>query len=489
MGGRLYRNGLGVTRSTTPTTARSTTSPTTAPSTTSPSTPSPSTSTPVVPGGDRVTGNSLFGPGGANPTANASNTSTLTDLTIIVLSSRGEIYRNSPGLRDERTTPHLDLAQVIKEATAPRTPPRFFTVSAEGSSGLTYRMAAVRVDLRGQSGYLLVGASTTETNATFSRLAAVAVASTAAVLVALALIAFWVIRLGVHPIDEMAATANAIAEGDLSRRVEVGPDNTEAGRLGLALNGMLHQIEGAFAQRQASENRLRQFVADASHELRTPLTSIRGYAELYRAGIIPAGPELDDAMRRIEGEAGRMGELVEDLLLLARLDQGRPLATEPVDLAALARDAVADARAVEPDRPIAIETPASPVVVSGDERHLRQVVGNLLANVRSHTPPTSPVDVRVRSGAGRALLEVADQGPGIPPEVGERVFERFFRGDPARVRDGAGAGLGLSIVAAVVASHHGQAWVDSEPGHGARFRVELPLLGFTENSQGVRIGS
>ncbi len=221
-----------------------------------------------------------------------------------------------------------------------------------------------------------------------------------------------------HPIDEMAATANAIAEGDLSRRVEVGPDNTEVGRLGLALNGMLHQIEGAFAQRQDSENRLRQFVADASHELRTPLTSIRGYAELYRAGVIPAGPELDDAMRRIEGEAGRMGELVEDLLLLARLDQGRPLATEPVDLAALARDAVADARAVEPDRPIAIETPAGPVVVSGDERHLRQVVGNLLANVRSHTPPASPVDVRVRSGAGRALLEVADQGPGDPARGG-----------------------------------------------------------------------
>jgi two-component system, OmpR family, sensor kinase len=293
----------------------------------------------------------------------------------------------------------------------------------------------------------------------------------------------------VHPIDEMAATANAIAEGDLSRRVEVGPDNTEVGRLGLALNGMLHQIEGAFAQRQQSENRLRQFVADASHELRTPLTSIRGYTELYRAGVIPAGPELDDAMRRIEGEAGRMGDLVEDLLLLARLDQGRPLEAAPVDLAALARDAVADARAVEPDRPIAIDTPDSPVVVSGDERHLRQLLGNLLANVRAHTPPGSPVDVRVRSGAGRALLEVVDQGPGIPPELADRVFERFYRGDPARVRDGAGAGLGLSIVAAVAESHHGQAWVEPEPGGGSRFRVELPMPQFTANSQGERIGS
>jgi len=223
--------------------------------------------------------------------------------------------------------------------------------------------------------------------------------------------------------------------------------------------------------------------------LRTPLTSIRGYTELYRTGVITEGPALTDAMARIEGEAGRMGELVEDLLLLARLDQGRPLASEPVDLVGLARDAVADARAVEPDRPITMEAPDQPVTVLGDERPLRQVIGNLLANVRSHTPAGSAVDVSVRSEGGRALLEVADQGPGVPPELGDRVFERFFRGDPARVRDGAGAGLGLSIVAAVVAAHNGRAWVESEPGHGARFRVDLPLTEFTASSQGVRIGS
>jgi signal transduction histidine kinase len=480
-GGRFFHGGLGLSPSSGGQgTGSSTTSP------------SPTTTAPSTTGGSSTSGGTSTSPRFGS-SGSTDNTATLTDLTIIFLNSQGVTLHNSPGLRDERSTPHLGLVQVSKEATAPHTPPRFFTVGAAGSSDVSYRVAAVRTQLRTPSGstdgYLVVGVSLTETNATFSRLAAVAIASTAAVLVALALIAFWVIRLGVHPIDEMAATANAIAEGDLSRRVDVGPDSTEVGRLGLALNGMLHQIEGAFAQRQASENRLRQFVADASHELRTPLTSIRGYTELYRAGVIPAGPELDDAMRRIEGEAGRMGELVEDLLLLARLDQGRPLESEPVDLAALARDAVADARAVEPDRPIAIDTPAAPVVVSGDERHLRQVVGNLLANVRSHTPAGSAVDVRVRSGAGRALLEVADQGPGIPPELGDRVFERFFRGDPARVRDGAGAGLGLSIVAAVVQSHHGQAWVESEPGQGARFRVELPLTGFTENSQGVRIGS
>ena len=330
--------------------------------------------------------------------------------------------------------------------------------------------------MRVSDGYLIVGVSLRETDATFSRLSAVVVGSTLAVLVALALIAFWVIRLGVRPVDEMAATANAIADGDLSRRVEVGPDSTEVGRLGLALNGMLHQIEGAFAQRQASEDRLRQFVADASHELRTPLTSIRGYTELYRGGVIQPGPELDDAMRRIEGEATRMGELVDDLLLLARLDQGRPLESRtgrpggagPRRGGRRPRRRTASARS-------RCETPSEPVMVTGDERRLRQVVGNLLANVRSHTPTGTPVEVRVRAGAGLALLEVADEGPGIAPEVGDRVFERFYRGDPARVRDGAGTGLGLSIVAAVAASHHGQAWVESVPGHGARFRVELPL--------------
>ena len=413
------------------------------------------------------------------------SSSDLTEFSIAFVTTNGQILRNAPAYRDEKASPHLDPQVVARNATVPPAPARFFTVGADGAPGVSYRVAAVRRS----DGYLIVGVSLRETNATLSRLAAVVIASTVAILVALALIAFWVIRLGVRPIDEMAVTANAIAEGDLSRRVEVGRDSTEAGRLGVALNGMLHQIEGAFSQRQASEDRLRQFVADASHELRTPLTSIRGYTELYRAGVIEPGPELDDAMRRIEGEATRMGDLVDDLLLLARLDQGRPLDCEPVDLVSLARDAVADARAVEPERPIAMETPAEPVMVTGDERRLRQVVTNLLANVRSHTPADTPVDVRVRSGAGLALLEVADEGPGIPPEVGDRVFERFYRGDPARVRDGAGAGLGLSIVAAVAASHHGHAWVESAPGHGARFRVELPLRGCTASSQDAPVGS
>ncbi len=399
------------------------------------------------------------------------DTGDLTEFWIARMSTTGQLSRNSPEFRNDKAPPHLDVKVISRQATQPDAPLRYFTVGAEGTSGLSYRVAATRIE----SGYYIVGVSLSETDATFGRLVAVVVGSTLAVLVALALIAWWMIRLGIRPVDDMAATANAIADGDLSRRVTVGPDSTEVGRLGLALNGMLHQIESAFSERQASETRLRQFVADASHELRTPLTSIRGYTELYRTGIITEGPVLDDAMRRIEGESARMSELVEDLLLLAQLDQGRTLESEPVDLAGLARDAVADARAVEPERPISIETPVDAVMVAGDERRLRQVVGNLLTNARTHTPPGTAVDVRVQSGLGQAVLEVIDRGPGIPPEVGNRVFERFYRGDPARTRDGGGAGLGLSIVAAVAASHNGRAWVESETGHGARFRVELPL--------------
>jgi len=422
------------------------------------------------------------------------SSSDLTEFSIAFMTTDGTVLRNAPAFRDETSSPHLDPQVIADHATPPHQPMRYFTVGSDGGGGTSYRMAAVRFS----DGYLIVGVSLRETNATFSRLGAVVLASTLAILVALALIAFWVVRLGVRPIDEMAATANAIAEGDLSRRVEVAPDTTEVGRLGIALNGMLHQIEGAFGQRQASEERLRQFVADASHELRTPLTSIRGYTELYRSGVIEPGAPLDDAMRRIEGEAIRMGDLVDDLLLLARLDQGRPLEAEPVDLGALARDAVADAQAVEPDRPITVDTPADPVVVTGDEHRLRQVLGNLLANARSHTPAGTPVAVRVRTGAGLAVLEVADEGPGIDPSVGNRVFERFYRGDPARVRGDAsggrsgppaGTGLGLSIVAAVAESHHGHAWVDATPGHGACFAVELPLSGSTSSSQTAPVGS
>jgi two-component system OmpR family sensor kinase len=281
------------------------------------------------------------------------------------------------------------------------------------------------------------------------------------------------LRLGVHPVEDMARAADAIAGGDLSQRVEHPSEQTEAGRLGVALNSMLARIEEAFRAREASEARVRRFAADASHELRTPLTSIQGYAELWRAGGLRSETELADAMRRMENEAHRMAALVEDLLLLARLDQRRPLDLGRVRLDRLVTDAVRDARAVEPDRPIDLD--AAAVVVHGDDQRLRQVVGNLLSNVRAHTPPGTPVRVSVAVAGDRARLEVADEGPGMDAEVAAKVFERFFRADDSRARAAGGTGLGLSIVAAIAEAHGGTAGVESEPGGGSRFVIDLPL--------------
>jgi two-component system OmpR family sensor kinase len=256
--------------------------------------------------------------------------------------------------------------------------------------------------------------------------------------------------------------------------VEPADDRTEVGQLGLSLNSMLGQIEAAFSAQQESESRLRRFVADASHELRTPLTSIRGYAELFRRGAADRPEDLAKAMRRIEQEAARMGVLVDDLLLLTRLDQGRPLEREPVDLARVAADAVDDARAVDPDREITLDTPERPTV-TGDDVRLRQVMGNLLTNARQHTPPGTPVHVRVATEDGSAIVEVADEGPGLTPDQAVRVFERFYRADESRTRERGGTGLGLAIVAAITEAHGGKAAVETAPGAGARFRVELPL--------------
>jgi len=298
--------------------------------------------------------------------------------------------------------------------------------------------------------------------------------ASAAVLVGLGLLALRLVRVGLRPLDDIAATAGAIAAGDLSRRVGPAEPTTEVGRLGLALNAMLGQIEAAFAERRASEARLRRFVADASHELRTPLTSIRGYAELFRRGADARPEDLATTMQRIEEEAERMGGLVDELLLLARLDQGRPLQRAPVDLAALAAEAVEQARVIDPERPLELDADG-PVVVIGDQDRLRQVAANLLANVRMHTTAGTAARVEVSAGDGRAVLEVVDHGQGLSQEQAARVFDRFYRTDPARARAKGGAGLGLSIVAAIAEAHGGRASVASAPGKGARFRIELPL--------------
>jgi two-component system OmpR family sensor kinase len=272
----------------------------------------------------------------------------------------------------------------------------------------------------------------------------------------------------------MTATATAIAEGDLSHRVPVAPAGTEAGQLGGALNTMLGRIEAAFDARAASEQRLRRFVADASHELRTPVTTIRGYAELYRQGGLDEREALDQAMRRTEQEAIRMGGLVDDLLLLARLDQGRPLDRAPVDLGVLAVDACSDAQLVAPDHRVVADVQPD-VVVDGDEPRLRQVVHNLVRNAVVHTPRGTHVQVQVAVVAGRAVLEVRDDGPGMDPDAVAHAFERFWRADSSRARESGGSGLGLSIVHAIVHAHGGQVSLSSTRGAGTTVRVELPL--------------
>ncbi|HVF31658.1 MAG TPA: HAMP domain-containing sensor histidine kinase [Acidimicrobiales bacterium] len=392
----------------------------------------------------------------------------------------GRMVRVGSALGGERPGPVLEASTVLDHVERPgRAVP--FSVGAESGGG-SWRLVALATGPPEQL-VAVVGLSLDEVESTVARIRLVQILGTLAVLSTLGLVSWWVLRLGVDPIEEMAVTADAIAAGDLSRRVEHPGEGTEVGRLGVAFNAMLERIQGAFREREASEDRVRRFAADASHELRTPLTSILGYAELYRAGGLRGEGELAEAMARTEQEGRRMAALVEDLLLLARLDQHRPPERTPVRLDRIVDEAVRDARVVEPDRPISYA--GSAVVVDGDERQLRQVAGNLLTNARVHTPPGTPVHVRVelRNGDGgdRAVLEVVDEGPGMAPDVAARVFDRFYRADASRVRAAGdaveartGTGLGLAIVQGVAAGHGGRATVTSAPGTGSRFTVELP---------------
>jgi two-component system, OmpR family, sensor kinase len=294
------------------------------------------------------------------------------------------------------------------------------------------------------------------------------------ILAALALVAWWVIRLGIRPVRAMTSAATAIAGGDLSQRVPEADARTEAGELGLALNVMLGRIESSFEERARAEAMLRRFVSDASHELRTPVATIRGYAELYRSGGLRDPDALDDAMRRTEQEAVRMGGLVDDLLHLARLDEGRPMEREAVDLAQVVEDAARDAGAVAPDRTVTART-TGPLPVTGDELRLRQVVANVVGNALVHTPPGTPVELTASEDGGDALVEVTDHGPGMSDQVAARAFERFYRADPARSRHRGGSGLGLAIVHATVAGHGGTTDLSSAPGEGTTVRIRLPL--------------
>jgi two-component system OmpR family sensor kinase len=341
--------------------------------------------------------------------------------------------------------------------------------------------------LRPQHGrYAVVAVSLDDVLPVVGQLALIEVAAGLVALAVLMVSGFWLVRASLAPLRGIERTAQSIAGGDLSQRVPDDRPRTEVGRLAAALNTMLGRIEAAYRAReegeqraQDSEERMRRFVADASHELRTPLTSIRGFADFYaQQGETADRAEIDRLMNRIRQESARMGDLVDDLLLLAHLDEKRALQPRPVDLASLAADAVLDLRAVQPARRLAMHVDPDPVVVNADEARLRQVIGNLLANAVQHTPPGTPIDVTVQAGSGEAHLAVADQGPGMTQWQAGHMFERFYRGDLARGRaSGGGSGLGLSIVAGLVGAHGGRVGVDTAFGHGCVFHVWLPLAG------------
>jgi two-component system OmpR family sensor kinase len=357
-------------------------------------------------------------------------------------------------------------------------PLKLYTLQASGGSGLHYRAASFRVG----DDTVLVAVPLREVDDTLHRLIVVEVLVGLGVILALVALGWVVIRIGLRPLERIGRTASEIAGGDLSRRVSEADPRTEVGRLGRSLNEMLGQIEQAFSDRQASEDRLRRFLADASHELRTPLASIRGYAELFRLGAADDPATLERAMSRIEAEAARMGVLVEDLLILAALDQAPDRPRTVVDLRELADHAVSDARVMAPDRDITLDA-EGPAAVRGDPDQLRQLLANLMRNAVIHTPPGSPIEVGLTVADGRARLRIRDHGPGVPSDAGEQLFERFWRTEHGRARGRGGAGLGLSIVKAIVVAHGGTVTASNAADGGAIFEVALPAMASEPASQ------
>jgi two-component system OmpR family sensor kinase len=359
-------------------------------------------------------------------------------------------------------TPDVTVADA--EAHSGRGPGRPFTTGGVGT-GDDFRVIVVqRPEV---SGWDIIAISTAQAEAAYTRLLIAMGIGGIIVFAVIGLIGAWVVRLGVRPINEVTAAADAISAGDRTRRVPSYPAGTEAAHLAQAFNSMVDQKE-------ESDERLRQFIADASHELRTPLTSIRGYADLYHRGGLAEPDRLDDAMRRVTGEAERMGALVDDLLLLSKLDRGLPLATVTVDLASLLDDAAADARAIQPERRVTVQS-VRPLTCQGDPLRLHQVVASILHNALVHTPVDTPIELIGTPRDGAVVLEIVDHGPGLDPDVAAKVFERFYRGDPSRARSSGGSGLGLSIAKSIVETHGGRVGVHTAPGEGCRFTIALPV--------------
>jgi two-component system OmpR family sensor kinase len=424
--------------------------------------------------------NQLFTPR-AGPMQSLSQATPAGPSFIEIVDSDGQAYRQITRSYGQPAPPLPNIPAMTGTFVAEHNGRPFSVDSVSG--GRHWRVYVT--DLPGAAS-LLVALPLDDVNNTVNRLITIDVVASAIVLAALAVVGYFMVRSSLRRLVEVERTAEQIAAGDLSQRVKVTDPHTEVGRLGTSLNTMLGQIEDAFRARErsefaarASEERMRRFVADAGHELRTPLTSVRGFAELYRMGAVDDPAELARVMKRIEDEASRMGLLVEDLLLLARLDQQRPLERNPVDLLAIVTDAVSDMHALHPERALRLITDpnSEPPVVIGDEGRLRQILGNLLTNAFTHTPEGTSVRVAVGVEGRDAVLAVGDDGPGMRPEDTARVFERFFRADPSRVRSSGGSGLGLSIVAALVAAHGGVVDVQSTLGVGTTFTVRLPLAG------------
>lgn len=404
------------------------------------------------------------------------------DVYVLIFDPKGKVVINRPSGSPTKPDPMPLLSASVPVQDAPEISshefgryagtfspnPNAVIVGSRHDPDGRYRVVAVEVP----QGTMYVAFSLNPTNDTLASLRRIEGLASLAVVAIMVGLALWLIRRGLRPLRKMAETADAIASGDLTRRVPEETPTTEVGRLGTALNEMLAQIEEAFGEKSASEERLRQFVADASHELRTPLTSIRGYAELLRRGGFSDEAGINRALQRVEEEATRMGGLVEDLLLLAELDRGRPLRTDPVGLHRICADVVDDSNASDHSHELMM-APGREVVVLGDAERLTQVAHNLVGNALVHTPPGSTVTVSAHAERGMGVIRVSDNGPGIDPALAPRIFDRFSRGNPGRT--GPGSGLGLAIVRAIAEALGGSAQVTSPAAGGTTIAVRIPL--------------
>ncbi|MEP6623811.1 MAG: HAMP domain-containing sensor histidine kinase [Acidimicrobiia bacterium] len=370
--------------------------------------------------------------------------------------------------RKSLSAPKLDPTRARTEAA--RGDPHPYTVDARHTS-LRYRVMA-RTD-PGTGDTFVLAAPLAAVDSSTNELEIIAFSVAAVVLAVLGLVAWWVIRLGVRPLQRMAKAAVTIEDDDLTRRVPEAARGTEAGDLSAAINNMLGRLEESFAQRAETDARLRRFVGDASHELRTPVQTIRGYSELYSAGALSEPDQLDDAMRRTGQESVRMAKLIDELLTLARFDQARPIEHQPVDVRILADDAAADALAIQRDRTVRVDGDRT-AVITGDEHLLRQVVANVVNNALVHTPTQSAITLTVSGDTDVVTVTVADEGPGMDAETARRAFERFVRADPARTREHGGSGLGLAIVQDAVRAHGGSVSLTSDVDRGTVVEFRLP---------------